>query len=70
MDFTHAGFGFIKIIANNNFNDGGYVRDLQCWQVEEDAEARHCFVSSYRNCGTVGTSKEMEKGVSDNQDMG
>ena len=55
MDFTHAGFIKIdEIIANkvvDNFNNGGYVRDLQYWQVEEDAEARHCYVSSYGSCG-------------------
>ena len=57
MDFTHAGFIKIdEIIANkvvDNVNDGGYVRDRQCWQAENDAEARHCDVSSWENCGAV-----------------
>ena len=55
MDFTHAVFIKVdEIIADkvvDNFNNRGYVRDLQCWQVENDAEARHCGVSSYRNWG-------------------
>ena len=69
MDFTHAVFIKVdEIIADkvvDNFNDRGYVRDLQCWQVENDAEARHCDVSSYRNCGTVSVSHVMEEGAGD-----
>ena len=69
MDFTHAVFIKVdEIIADkvvDNFNDRGYVRDLLCWQVENDAEAGHCDVSSYRNYGTVGVSQGMGEGADD-----
>ena len=57
MDFTHSGFiKMDEIIANKeeeSFNDGGFVRDRQCWKGENDAESRHCNVSSWENWWTV-----------------
>ena len=69
MDFAHAVLIKVdEIIADmvvDSFNNKGCVRDLLCWQGDNDVEAGDCGVSSYRDDRTVSVSHGVKEGAGD-----